>query len=189
MQDFVHLHVHTQYSILDGQASVSRLVDKAIKDGMRGMAVTDHGNMMAVKEFFNYTNKKNSGTNAEIKLWKKRISLLESGVDAALTEWEEGQAKRKKEADELRKRAEINGEPLPPEATFVAEEQPVFPPVDEQLVTARQELVAARQRLFKPIFGCEMYVAPRRLEQMDKEFDSRRYHLVVLAKNEKATII
>ena len=57
MQDFVHLHVHTQYSILDGQASVSRLVDKAIKDGMRGMAVTDHGNMMAVKEFFNYTNK------------------------------------------------------------------------------------------------------------------------------------
>ena len=38
MQDFVHLHVHTQYSILDGQASVSRLVDKAI----RGMAITDH---------------------------------------------------------------------------------------------------------------------------------------------------
>lgn len=51
MQDFVHLHVHTQYSILDGQASVSRLVDKAMKDGMRGMAITDHGNMMAIKEF------------------------------------------------------------------------------------------------------------------------------------------
>lgn len=58
MQDFVHLHVHTQYSILDGQASVSRLVDKAMKDGMRGMAITDHGNMMAIKEFFNYTTKK-----------------------------------------------------------------------------------------------------------------------------------
>ena len=57
MQDFVHLHVHTQYSILDGQASVSRLVDKAMKDGMRGMAITDHGNMMAIKEFFNYTTK------------------------------------------------------------------------------------------------------------------------------------
>ena len=41
-----------QYSILDGQASVSRLVDKAMKDGMRGMAITDHGNMMAIKEFF-----------------------------------------------------------------------------------------------------------------------------------------
>ena len=35
MQDFVHLHVHTQYSLLDGQASVSRLVDKAMKDGMK----------------------------------------------------------------------------------------------------------------------------------------------------------
>ena len=56
MQEFVHLHVHTQYSILDGQASVSKLVDKAIADGMRGIAVTDHGNMMGIKEFFNYIN-------------------------------------------------------------------------------------------------------------------------------------
>ena len=37
MQDFVHLHVHTQYSLLDGQASISRLVDKAMKDGMKGI--------------------------------------------------------------------------------------------------------------------------------------------------------
>ena len=39
MQDFVHLHVHTQYSILDGQASIPRLVDKAMADGMKGIAV------------------------------------------------------------------------------------------------------------------------------------------------------
>ena len=57
MQDFVHLHVHTQYSVLDGQAAVPKLVDKAIGDGMRGMAITDHGNMMGIKEFFNYTQK------------------------------------------------------------------------------------------------------------------------------------
>ena len=37
MQDFVHLHVHTQYSLLDGQASVARLVDKAMKNGMKGI--------------------------------------------------------------------------------------------------------------------------------------------------------
>ena len=61
MQDFIHLHVHTQYSILDGQAAISKLVDKAISDGMRGMAVTDHGNMFGIKEFFDYTNKKNGG--------------------------------------------------------------------------------------------------------------------------------
>ena len=54
MQDFVHLHVHTQYSLLDGQASVSALVDKAMKDGMKGIAVTDHGNMFGIKEFTNY---------------------------------------------------------------------------------------------------------------------------------------
>lgn len=61
MQDFVHLHVHTQYSILDGQASIPRLVDKAIANGMRGIAVTDHGDMFGIKEFFNYVNKKNGG--------------------------------------------------------------------------------------------------------------------------------
>ena len=79
MQDFVHLHVHTQYSLLDGQASVSRLVDKAMKDGMKGIAVTDHGNMFGIKEFTNYVNKKNSGPKGEIKDLKKRIAGIESG--------------------------------------------------------------------------------------------------------------
>ena len=48
MHNFVHLHVHTQYSLLDGQASIPRLVDKALKDGMPGIAVTDHGNMFGI---------------------------------------------------------------------------------------------------------------------------------------------
>ena len=61
MQDFVHLHVHSQYSILDGQASIKKLVDKAISDGMKGIALTDHGNMMGVKEFYNYVSKINKG--------------------------------------------------------------------------------------------------------------------------------
>ncbi|MBO7559142.1 MAG: DNA polymerase III subunit alpha [Bacteroidaceae bacterium] len=65
MQDFVHLHVHTQYSILDGQASIPKLVDKAIANGMKGMAVTDHGNMFGIKEFFNYV-KKLKGKNKEL---------------------------------------------------------------------------------------------------------------------------
>ena len=63
MHPFIHLHVHTQFSVLDGQASVSALVDKAIADGMKGLAITDHGNMFGIKEFFNYTKKKNGKTN------------------------------------------------------------------------------------------------------------------------------
>ncbi len=77
MKDFVHLHVHTQYSILDGQASIPKLVDKAIANGMKGIAVTDHGDMFGIKEFFNYVNKKNSGTNGEIKSLKKKIATLQ----------------------------------------------------------------------------------------------------------------
>ena len=106
MENFIHLHVHTQYSLLDGQASIPKLVDKAIKDGMRGMAITDHGNMMGVKEYFNYVSKKNK-------------ALKEEGKEP-----------------------------------------------------------------FKPIFGCEMYVAERTLYDKDKDIDNRRYHLIVLAKNE-----
>ena len=58
---FTHLHVHSQYSLLDGKASVPELVDKAIADGMRGIALTDHGNMFGIKEFFNYVEKVNGG--------------------------------------------------------------------------------------------------------------------------------
>ena len=142
MQDFVHLHVHTQYSILDGQASIPRLVDKAIANGMRGIAVTDHGDMFGIKEFFNYVNKKNGGTNGEIKDLKKKIAALESG------------------------KAESEN----PEA---------------ELAACKEQLEAARKKLFKPIIGCEMYVARRRLEDKDGKQDQSGYHLVVLAKNLK----
>ncbi len=67
MEDFVHLHVHTYYSILDGQASIQRLVDKAVRNGMRGMAITDHGDMFGIKEFFDYCNKVNGKLKAEGK--------------------------------------------------------------------------------------------------------------------------
>ena len=61
MEDFIHLHVHTYYSILDGQSSIKRLVDKAIGNGMRGMAITDHGDMFGIKEFHDYVGGINKG--------------------------------------------------------------------------------------------------------------------------------
>ena len=108
MNDFIHLHVHTYYSILDGQSKISKLVDKAIADDMKGMAITDHGAMFGIKEFVDYC----AGIN------KKRKA--------------EGLA------------------------------------------------------LFKPIIGCEMYVARHRLQDKVKENgDNSGYHLIVLAKNYK----
>ena len=106
MEDFVHLHVHTYYSILDGQSSIKKLVDKAIADGMKGMAITDHGDMFGIKEFHDICN----GVNKQ----------------------------RKKDG-------------LEP---------------------------------FKPIFGCEMYVARRGdMNLKDTKEDLGGYHLIVLAKN------
>jgi len=67
MQDFIHLHVHTYYSILDGQSSIKRLVDKAVANGMRGMAVTDHGDMFGIKEFHDYVGGVNKNRKKEGK--------------------------------------------------------------------------------------------------------------------------
>ena len=65
---FTHLHVHSQYSLLDGKASIKELVDAAVADGMHGLALTDHGNMFGIKEFYNYVNKVNGGLDDDKKL-------------------------------------------------------------------------------------------------------------------------
>lgn len=142
MQDFVHLHVHTQYSLLDGQASVTKLVDKAIANGMRGIAITDHGNMFGIKEFTNYVNKKNGGIKGEIKDLKKRIGDLKSGKE----ECENAEA---------------------------------------EIEACKRQMAEKEAKLFKPIVGCEMYVARRSMDLREGKQDQSGYHLVVLAKNEK----
>ena len=76
MEPFIHLHVHTQYSLLDGQASIDALINKAYADGMRAIAVTDHGNMFGIKEFFNKVNKKNGKVQGTIKDLQKELKAL-----------------------------------------------------------------------------------------------------------------
>lgn len=76
MVPFVHLHVHTQYSLLDGQASIDALIEKAQNDGMRALAITDHGNMFGIKEFFNKVKKKNSKYNGTIKDCENELKTL-----------------------------------------------------------------------------------------------------------------
>lgn len=147
MQDFIHLHVHTEYSILDGQASVPKLVDKAIRNNMKGMAVTDHGNMMGIKDFFNYTQKVVGKAKSALKVASDKLSSLEDGTYTM----EDG------------------------------EESSI-----EDLLSATRKEVEKQKRIvnFKPIFGCEMYVA-RRGDKSLKEgkIDQSGWHLVVLAKN------
>ncbi len=138
MTDFVHLHVHSQYSLLDGQASVTGLVDKALALGMPGFALTDHGNMFGVKELANYVNKL--------------------------------KGKYKGKIAEARKRLE--------EAATPEEAEAIRPEVEAEIAKLEKKLE------FKPIFGCEMYVAMGSLNDRSDKTDKGR-HLVVLAKNLK----
>ena len=76
MEPFIHLHVHTQYSLLDGQASIDALIEKAQNDGMKALAITDHGNMFGVKEFYNKIKKKNSKYLGTIKDCENELRQL-----------------------------------------------------------------------------------------------------------------
>ena len=136
-QQFVHLHVHSQYSLLDGQASVTGLVDKALALGMPGFALTDHGNMFGIKEYFNYVNKLKGK-------YKGKLADLQKKLDEATPE----------EAEKMR------------------------PEVEAEMAEIKRKLD------FKPIFGCEMYVAKGSLTDRSDKTDKGR-HLVVIAKNLK----
>lgn len=63
MSRFSHLHVHTQYSLLDGAADISSLYKKAVKDNMPALAITDHGNMFGVFNFVAEAGKYNTKEN------------------------------------------------------------------------------------------------------------------------------
>ena len=145
MKDFVHLHVHTQYSILDGQASIPNLVEKALKDGMRGMAVTDHGNMMGIKEFYNYVKSKRKSAQSALKDLQGKLLALDTAEDF-------GEYATREEAQKA---------------------------LEQQIATKKREAE------FKPIFGCEMYVARRGMRTKECKEDQSGWHLIVLAKNEK----
>ena len=102
MEPFIHLHVHTQYSLLDGQASIDALIDKAQKDGMPAIAVTDHGVMFGIKEFFNKVSKKNGKPLGAIKDYEKELKELKSKTEltaeeqARLEEMQRSKKRRKK---------------------------------------------------------------------------------------------
>ena len=59
MSDFVHLHVHTEYSLLDGACKVKELVSYCVKNGIKAIAITDHGNMYATLQFAEQCRKNN----------------------------------------------------------------------------------------------------------------------------------
>ena len=130
MDSFVHLHVHSHYSVLDGMSTISGLVDKASKSGMHSLALTDHGNMYGIKDFFNYTKKKNGKIKDKVSSLKKQLS---TASDA---------------------------------------EKPVL----------EKQIEENQQKIFKPIFGCEAYVAHRGLLSKDGAEDRSGYHLILLAK-------
>ena len=80
---FVHLHVHTGYSLLDGMCRIDDLLDKAIKDKMPAVAITDHGALYGAFKFFVKAKEKGIKPIIGVETYKAKGSRLEktSGVD------------------------------------------------------------------------------------------------------------
>jgi DNA polymerase III subunit alpha len=78
MAGFAHLHVHTQYSILDGASNVGMLIDKVKELGMEAIAITDHGNMFGVKEFHNAATKKGVKPIIGCEIYVAKRSIAET---------------------------------------------------------------------------------------------------------------
>lgn len=74
---FTHFHVHSQYSILDGAASIPGLIDKAIGDGMTALSLTDHGNMFGAKLFYDLCRKKGIKPILGCEAYVARVSLYD----------------------------------------------------------------------------------------------------------------
>lgn len=73
--NFTHFHVHSQYSILDGAASIPGLVEKAKADGMTALSLTDHGNMFGIKLFYDTCRKKGIKPILGCEAYVARVSL------------------------------------------------------------------------------------------------------------------
>lgn len=128
MQQFVHLHVHSYYSVLDGQSSIEGLLEQAKKNGQPGLALTDHGNMLGIKSFWDAPKALKGG---KIKGLKKKMENASEAdkekIQAEIKEWEDW--------------------------------------------------------TFKPILGCECYVARNGRHNKTTKEDRSGYHLIVIAKN------
>ena len=199
MSGFVHLHTHTQYSLLDGQASVKKLVDKAIKDGMPGIAITDHGNMFAIKEFMNYVSKVNGAKAGREKDLKKLLDKMltmqgeHSNLATYLAQLKDDESTLKAEiAAEEKKNKSF--EPSEEQAKQQAELASLISDLESMQKEFGFDAVKAREIIvelestpaFKPIIGCEVYVARRgNLEWKSDKADLGGYHLILLAKNFK----
>ena len=98
MAEFVHLHVHSHYSILDGMSKVPDLVDKCMRTGMRAMALTDHGNMFGIKDLKDYVKKVNGAPQKKVKECEENIEKETDPAKKAELEAELVKLKEKAEA-------------------------------------------------------------------------------------------
>ena len=80
MSNFVHIHLHTQYSILDGASKISELMEIASGLGMPAVAISDHGNMFGVKEFHNAAKEKGIKPIIGVEAYVARRGMSETSV-------------------------------------------------------------------------------------------------------------
>ena len=107
MTNFTHLHVHSQYSVLDGMSKIPDLVNRCRKTGMNSIALTDHGNMYGIKELLDYCKKINKAPAGALKDCEDNLKKAQkTAAELPKLEAEEKACKDKAEKVSLHKKIE-----------------------------------------------------------------------------------
>jgi DNA polymerase-3 subunit alpha len=185
MTAFSHLHVHTQYSILDGASHIPNLIERVKSLGMEAVAITDHGNMFGVKEFHSaatrkgikpiigcevYVAKRSIGETAgkedrsgdHLILLAKNLTGYKNLVKLVSTSWIKGFYYTPRiDKDLLKKHSE----------GLIASSACIAGEIQDEILNGSMERAEAVLRDFLDIFGDDFYLEIQRHETNDPEAD------------------
>ncbi|NMC36726.1 MAG: DNA polymerase III subunit alpha [Bacteroidales bacterium] len=185
MTTFSHLHVHTQYSILDGASNILNLMDKVKSLGMEAVAITDHGNMFGVKEFHSAANKKGIKPILGCEIYVAKRSITETAgkedrsgdhlillaknltgyknlIKLVSTAWIKGFYYKPRIDKELLAK---HNEGLIASSACLAGE------IQDEILNGNMEGAEAALRTYKNLFGDDFYLEIQRHETYDPEAD------------------
>ncbi len=159
---FVHLHNHSDFSILDGATRIPDMVKRVVEFGMPALALTDHGYMFGVPNFDLECRKYNDRAD-DIEQWRADVAAFEKGETPAEPEYDPVPCPRGKGAHAQWER----------DCAAWAASNDI-----EQVKACKPEPV------IKPIFGCEAYFITDDMIDKNSSVKQIRYHLILLAKDE-----
>jgi DNA polymerase-3 subunit alpha len=184
---FTHLHVHTQFSVLDGMSAIPKLMKKAKEDGMKAMAITDHGNMFGVKKFHDFALKEGIKPIIGCEVYVARRSMQQKEAKVDRSGWHLVLLARNlqgyKNLLKLVSEAWINGQYYKPRIDkellkqhkegLIALTACLGGEIPDKIINEGEEIAEEALLEMKELFGDDLYLELQRHATGDPEMDKK----------------